>query len=217
MYPIEVFFDQRSPGWLRWRKEGIGSSDAGVLMGNNTYKSVHTLWAEKVGFLEPKFEVNADIQRGVDNEDNAVMLYNHWTGFDMKPRTYEHPLYPFLKASMDGIDPRWGRFIEVKCPRPWKHEKAKKDRFISPEYYAQVQHQYLVLGEYGKYGMHFLSYLVNELPNTWGDLTYFEVPRNETYIKELLRREIYFWQCVQAKVEPRSIYFHAPHGLRLYF
>ena len=216
-YPVEVNYVQKSPEWLRWRKEGIGSSDAGVLMGNNRYKTVYQLWAEKTGIIEATFEMNADIQRGVDNEDNAVYLYNYRTQWDMRPRTYEHPYYKFMKASTDGNNPQIGRFIEVKCPRPWKHEKAKVHRFLSPEYYAQIQHMYNVLGEYGKFGMHFLSYLVPETPGVWGDLTYFEVPRNNEYINILVQREVYFWNCVQTRTKPNEFYFQPIFNLNTHF
>lgn len=40
--------DQGSIAWLRWRHDGIGSSDAPALMGQNPWRSAGALFAEKV-------------------------------------------------------------------------------------------------------------------------------------------------------------------------
>jgi predicted phage-related endonuclease len=42
--------EQNTPQWLRWRMEGIGSSDAPVIMGEGAFKSRHLLWAIKTGW-----------------------------------------------------------------------------------------------------------------------------------------------------------------------
>ena len=40
--------------WLRYRRMGIGGSDVSVIAGINPYKSVHQLWLEKTGQIEPE-------------------------------------------------------------------------------------------------------------------------------------------------------------------
>ena len=39
--------EQNTPQWQRWRMEGIGSSDAPVIMGEGAFKTRRTLWAIK--------------------------------------------------------------------------------------------------------------------------------------------------------------------------
>lgn len=40
--------------WLAVRNQGIGGSDASVIMGLNPYKSAYQLWLEKRGVAEPE-------------------------------------------------------------------------------------------------------------------------------------------------------------------
>lgn len=50
--------------WLAARGQGIGGSDAGVLMRWNPYKGVGPLWEEKVGLRDSDFEPNRFIEWG---------------------------------------------------------------------------------------------------------------------------------------------------------
>ena len=38
--------------WLQLRRNGIGGSDASVIMGKNPYRSILQLWEEKTGKLQ---------------------------------------------------------------------------------------------------------------------------------------------------------------------
>ena len=40
--------------WLKYRTQGIGGSDVSILAGINPFKSVHQLWLEKTGQVEPE-------------------------------------------------------------------------------------------------------------------------------------------------------------------
>ena len=40
--------------WLKWRRMGIGGSDASVIAGVNPFRSVFQLWKEKTGQAEPE-------------------------------------------------------------------------------------------------------------------------------------------------------------------
>ena len=40
--------------WLAVRNQGIGGSDASVIMGLNPYKSAYRLWLENRGIAEPE-------------------------------------------------------------------------------------------------------------------------------------------------------------------
>lgn len=44
--------------WLELRREGIGGSDASVVMGENPYRSILQLWEEKTGRKEITDEGN---------------------------------------------------------------------------------------------------------------------------------------------------------------
>ena len=40
---------QNTPDWHRWRLNGIGSSDAPVIMGESAFKTPRLLWSIKTG------------------------------------------------------------------------------------------------------------------------------------------------------------------------
>ena len=40
--------------WLKYRTQGIGGSDVSIIAGINPFKSVHQLWLEKTGQMEPE-------------------------------------------------------------------------------------------------------------------------------------------------------------------
>lgn len=193
--------EQRSSEWHAWRRGGIGSSEAAILMGHTEHKSVQRLWAEKCGLEEPLNIVNEDMQRGIEFEDTAIELYSQEVGLIFEPLTIQHPDFSFLRASLDGANRSSGRFVEAKCPRPYIHQKTKLYGFIKPEYYCQMQHQYLTTGlDHGD----FISYCVET-----EDLVWFHVEQNFEYQAELLDREIYFWEHVQKQIEPNYKYFSA--------
>ena len=45
---------QDRKAWLNLRKEGLGGTDAAVIMGMSKFKTLHRLWAEKTGRFQPE-------------------------------------------------------------------------------------------------------------------------------------------------------------------
>ena len=193
--------EQRSAEWFAWRNRGIGSSDAGVIMGVNEYRGIRELWLEKTGQVIREQTSSEDSERGVRLEDKVVRLYCERTGFSMGPLTLEHPRFPFLRASLDGGNRELRRFIEIKCPREYNHAKTRKTHYVKPEYIAQMQHQYLTTNYQA---CDFLSYY--EAPDTppeeYGELIVVPIEPDLEYMTELLEREIRFWHHVETKTEP---------------
>ena len=54
--------------WLKYRTQGIGGSDVSILAGINPFKSVHQLWLEKTGQVEPE-EGDTEYVFTVDNDE----------------------------------------------------------------------------------------------------------------------------------------------------
>lgn len=50
--PIFIELDQRTDEWLMWRSQGIGASDAPVIMGVSPWSDPVSLWMEKRSFME---------------------------------------------------------------------------------------------------------------------------------------------------------------------
>jgi putative phage-type endonuclease len=181
-------------------------------MGFSQFRTLKSLWREKSGLEEHHVPVTADMQRGIDNEAPALKLYveekkreeenksavlsryRDSSRVDFAPLTIVHPVYSFLRASLDGAAPERKMFVEIKCPRTYIHDKTKQYGIIKPEYYCQMQHQYIVSG-YDR--CDFISYEVES-----GDLVWLPVEPDFDYQAELLSRSIIFWRCVEEKREP---------------
>ncbi|MES2145765.1 MAG: YqaJ viral recombinase family protein, partial [Pseudomonadota bacterium] len=97
--------------WLKWRKGGIGSSDAPIIMGASPYKTRLQLYKEKIS-PEIKEETSFIQQMGNDIEPRlrSYMEFKH-------DRTYAPKLvvmaeYPHLRASLDGCSEDGQAIIE---------------------------------------------------------------------------------------------------------
>ncbi len=140
---------QSTPAWLDWRRTGITASDVSCLFGTNPYKTEWKLWAEKSGLqAEDDLSGNPYVRRGKVFEH---MLREHVVderNIGIMPVCVEHDGFPYLKASLDGID-RHKRPWEFKIPSPNNFEEVCAHRINSEpaqRYLLQVQHQTLVTG-----------------------------------------------------------------------
>ena len=72
----EIAYQNREE-WLSLRKNYIGGSDAGAVLGMNPYKSAYSLWAEKSGKIEG-FEGNSKVDLFLDGlYDNLNQIVFH--------------------------------------------------------------------------------------------------------------------------------------------
>ena len=71
-----VDVSQRSDAWRVWRSQGIGASEAAILMGRSPYKTPWRWWAEKTGLvLEPSQDNNPLIRVGIQQEPAALQHF----------------------------------------------------------------------------------------------------------------------------------------------
>ena len=50
--PIFLNLDQKTQEWLIWRAQGIGASDAPIIMGVSPWSNIIALWRDKRATLE---------------------------------------------------------------------------------------------------------------------------------------------------------------------
>ncbi len=201
-----VDIEQRTPEWLAWRAQGIGASEAPVIMGESPYQTPHNLWGVKSGLIEPPdLSGNPNVRRGVGFEDAALACFEEMTGEIAIPTCGEHQDFPFVRASFDGWAPT--KTTEIKCPYPahawWADLPEMVKRLDGPQvlkeiglgvYYGQTQHQMLVAG---------VRQSTLFLYNAETDAGYpLLIPANDDYQIELLKKEIEFWQWVRTGKEP---------------
>lgn len=173
---IKIDIEQGSQEWHALRKNKIGASDSGVIMGCNPWKSPFKLWAEKVGLQEPE-EMNDNMRRGHELEPQAREILRDMMKKDFKPVVYQSLDHPWMIASYDGIASD-GTIIEIKCPRNALHDEV-------PDYYIpQLQHQMYVAGVDDMFYISFHDGLLKIL----------EVKKHQTIIDRMLEKEEEFYK-----------------------
>lgn len=135
---------QGSAEWHRWRQEGLGSSDAPIIMDASPWKTRLELWREKtVG--PTQFRTNSRMQRGLSLEPAARKWASEQLGVDFFPLCFQNPHRSWLRASLDGISSDNQIAIEIKCPGRFDHAMALKGQ-IPLKYQWQLVHQMLCTG-----------------------------------------------------------------------
>lgn len=181
----QVEYRQNSDEWLKWRMDGIGASDAPVIMSLSPWKDYDTLLYEKVTRAKPPAP-HFGMLRGAKLEPVARDIYQRRTYLHFPPVCAEMDDYPFLRASVDGYHAESQTVLEIKCPNQMDHALARTQR-VPEKYYAQLQHQLLVTGARW---LHYVSYDGREdcVPVLMGPDPEFQ--------KRLLEKLIEFWNKV---------------------
>jgi len=161
-------------------------------MGFNKYRSVKELWLDKTGVLTNEQVYAAMAERGTELEAKAREEYIRYTQTPMEDVTLIHPEFDFMRASLDGFNFTIKRILEIKCPNFRNHYRCVTENFIKPEYYCQIQHQYMVSGAESADYWSFDGEKGHRIP----------VLPDPLLIEVLMEREVLFWQFVRKNKEP---------------
>ena len=137
---------QGTPAWLEARRATIGSSDIPIIVGESTYKSAHTLGAEKLGLVEAKVDEETQELFDIGHLMQPVLLriYERKTGRKVRAahgwRT--HKQIPWATASLDGEAPV-RRVVEAKWTNSARWRRGER---VPGDVQAQVQWQLFVTG-----------------------------------------------------------------------
>jgi putative phage-type endonuclease len=197
--PVFCPLEQGTDEWLTWRKDGIGGSEAGAIMGSSPYMDVMELYQRKLGLI-PEITANAAMTRGHLLEPVARVEFELETGLSMKPGCYMHPEHSWMRASLDGISADGRYILEIKAPGLTTHREALAGK-IKPYYFTQMQH---CMGVTGAEMCYYCSY--TDLPDV-EPLKIIEVPRDDAYIERMIDRERDFWQHILTRTEPDKLRF----------
>ena len=180
--------------WLEVRNMGIGGSDAGVIMGLNSYKSPFQLWMEKTGQIQPEdLSDNEYVYWGTVLEDAVARRFSELTGKNVAHRgTLQSEEYPFMLANVDRMVVGEDAGLECKTANAFSSKKWDGDE-IPDSYYCQCLHYMAVTGCQKWY----IAVLVGGNHFIWK-----EIKRNEEDIQALIKAESEFWDKVQKKEMP---------------
>lgn len=179
-----------TPEQLRERRNGIGSSDAPIVMGVSPWKTPLELWQDKVYGNSVQLD-NPSMKRGRDLEEKARQEFEKIVGTLVAPDNIIHPQLNWMRANLDGIDCSKKIVVEIKCPNKDDHALAMQKK-VPEKYWPQVQHQLEVAG---LDDMYYFSF-----DGKKGIVV--EVRRDQAYIDSMLEEEQKFWDKVLSKTPP---------------
>ncbi len=207
--------------WLEARKLSIGGSDAAVIMGLSSYKTIQQLYFEKTGEPQPclkktseakpeDFKNSTQIQYGKDAEENIRELfrldYPDYVVEHHEHRIYYSDKHSFLSASLDGevyTGTNLKGILEIKTAEinsSLHHEQWKNK--IPNTYYCQILHYLNVTGADFAHLRALLKLKYYSNPKTEIIDVVIERKDVEADIKLLEDEELRFWECVINRKPP---------------
>ena len=180
--------------WLDARREGIGGSDASVIVGLNRWKSPFQLWLEKTGTAEPEdLSDNEYVYWGKVLEEAVAQRFCELTGKKVQRRgLLQMDEYPFILASVDRMVVGENAGLECKTCNGFAAKEWEDDE-VPAAYYVQCQHYMMVTG----CDRWYIAVLIGGNRFVWK-----EIPRNDNEIDLLLEAEVDFWNKVTTGTMP---------------
>lgn len=171
--------------WLKYRKSGIGGSDAGAVCGLNPYRTAMQVYQDKVSEEIEEMD-NEAMRQGREFEDYVAKRFMEATG--KKVRRANAMFYneenPFMLADVDRMVVGENAGLECKTASPYMADKWK-DGNIPLSYQIQCYHYmavcnadawYLAVVIYGR------------------EFKYYKIERDEAVIADLIQIEKTFWE-----------------------
>ena len=173
--------------WLKYRTGGIGGSDVSIIAGINPFKSIHQLWLEKTGRVEPEQTESEYAYFGTLLEPIVRKEFTERTGIKVRQKhmLLQSEEYPFMYADLDGVINEGGELaiFEAKTASQYKMNTWEED--VPAGYILQVQHYMAVTGAKKTY----IAALVGG-----NHFVYHVVERDEVLIAKIIAMEKYFWE-----------------------
>jgi len=138
---------QNSDEWHAWRQEGIGASEANIIMGKSKFMTVKQLWDLKVNGRrkDEKESNNFAADKGHRLEPKNRAMHELETGMNFPDTLAISSEYPFLRASLDGYNSKHKIAAEYKYVGEADFNQVKSGKMLD-KYYPQVQQQLFVTG-----------------------------------------------------------------------
>lgn len=187
---------------LEARRHSIGASDISGVLGLSKWKTLLSVYLDKVEGKEDTTSTAAEI--GLILEPWLLLKGMDWIAeiegvavtIDGDQKHYTHPDHDFITATPDGIMVHPARGTgDMECKTAGEYHASEwPEGGLPDEYYAQVQCQMAVTGWEWVY----VFYVIG---NRKFDVRF--VPRNQAFIDVLIERAVDFWtRFVIPKVPP---------------
>lgn len=171
--------------WLKYRKQGIGGSDAGAVCGMNPYRTAIQVYQDKISEETEDFD-NEAMRQGRELEEYVARRFTEATGKKVRRANamFYNEDHPFMLADVDRMIVGENAGLECKTASPFMADKWA-DGKIPLSYQLQCYHYMAVCNADAWYiaalifGQKFLFY---------------KIERDEEVIADLIRIEQDFWQ-----------------------
>lgn len=171
--------------WLRYRKQGIGGSDAGAICGLNPYVSPMSVFYEKTSSEIEDYD-NESMRQGRDLEEYVARRFMEETGLKVRRSNvmYQSEEYPFMLANVDRLILGENMGLECKTASAYNADKWTGDS-VPAHYELQCHHYMMVTGAKAWY----LAVVI-----LGKEFKYKRIDRDEELIQNLITIEKAFWE-----------------------
>lgn len=180
--------------WLRYRKRGIGGSDAGAVCGLNPYRTAIQVYYDKTSDEIEEID-NEAMRQGREFEDYVAGRFCEASGKKVRRANamYYDEKNTFMLADVDRMVVGENAGLECKTASPYMAEKWE-DGKIPLSYQIQCHHYMSVCNTEAWY----IAVLI------YGkEFKYYRIERDEQVIADLIRIEKEFWrEHVMKRVMP---------------
>lgn len=171
--------------WLKYRKSGIGGSDAGAVCGLNPYRTAMQVYQDKISEEIEEMD-NEAMRQGREFEDYVAKRFMEATG--KKVRRANAMFYneenPFMLADVDRMVVGENAGLECKTASPYMADKWK-DGNIPLSYQIQCYH-YMAVSNADAWYLAVVIY--------GREFKYYKIERDEAVIADLIQIEKTFWE-----------------------
>ena len=171
--------------WLKYRKRGIGGSDAGAVCGLNPYRTAIQMYQDKISEDTENIDSEA-MRQGREFEDYVARRFMEATGKKVRKANfmYYDEKNPFMLADVDRMIIGENAGLECKTASPFMADKWK-DGNIPLHYQIQCYHYMSVMGADAWY----IAVLI------YGrEFKFYKLEHDEELIADLIRIEKEFWE-----------------------
>ena len=192
--------------WLEERKKGLGSSDAGTIMGASPFSSPLKIWRQKLG-LEPPTPESEAMRNGHILEPAVAEFFAQVTKSTIDKTSEGDWLAvdddrPFLRVSPDRLF--WPEGVPQTPENQYILEIKSTSKLVDPNnlplyWFCQVQYQMGVMGK----DLAAVAWITSQ-PHLTMDYTW--VKFNPPFFKTLTDKLENFWKVnIQNRVEPQPL------------
>lgn len=170
--------------WLRYRKQGIGGSDAGAVCGLNPYRTAIHVYQDKTSAEIEEID-NEAMRQGRELEEYVAQRFVEETGKKVRRANamYYDEKHPFMVADIDRMVVGEDAGLECKTASPFMADKWENGQI--PMSYQLQCHHYMSVCNVKAWYMAVLIY--------GREFKVYRIERDEQLISDLIQIEQNFW------------------------